>query len=121
MAIPLTPETEGLIDAHALEAMKSTAFLINVARGAIIDEKALYQALKEGQIAGAAIDTWYQYPGSDAKRMPASLPFHMLDNVIMTPHTSGETVQTVAARTCDIADNINRLISDEQLHNIVYP
>jgi phosphoglycerate dehydrogenase-like enzyme len=92
-----------------------------VARGAIIDEQALFDALATKQIAGAAIDTWYKYPGEDGKSEPASLPFHELDNIIMTPHTSGETAQTNSARLRDLAANFNRLLSVQALRNVVFP
>ncbi len=75
----------------------------------------------EGQIAGAAIDTWYQYPGSEGQAMPADRPFHTLDNVLMTPHTSGETEETVSARLRDVAWNINSLMEGRPLRNLVHP
>jgi phosphoglycerate dehydrogenase-like enzyme len=121
VAAPLTEETRGLLDAQALDLMKPTAYVINVARGPIVDERALYRALVENRIAGAAIDTWYQYPGSDGQALPATQPFHTLDNVIMTPHTSGETEETVSARLRDVAQNINRLLEGQPLRNVVHP
>lgn len=121
VALPQSAETENMIDQQALERMKPGAFIINVARGPIINEQALYDALENKRIAGAAIDTWYQYPGESGKSMPATLPFHKLDNAILTPHTSGETLQTNQARLGDIADNINRLLAGKPLRNVVYP
>lgn len=121
VALPQSAETENMIDRQAIERMRPDAFIINVARGPIINEQALYNALESKRIAGAAIDTWYQYPGEDGKGMPATLPFHILENVILTPHTSGETLQTNQARLADIADNISRLLAGEPLRNVVYP
>ncbi len=120
IAAPLTKDTQGLIDQEAFAKMKPGAVLVNVARGAIIDEPSLYDALKSKRIAGALIDTWYQYPlqGEDYQA-PASLPFHQLDNIIMTPHASAWTHNLTSRRCQGIADNLNRLARGEPLINIV--
>jgi phosphoglycerate dehydrogenase-like enzyme len=101
--------------------MKPSAFLVNVGRGPVVDEQALYAALHERAIAGAALDVWYSYPNGAAKQLPASLPFHELDNVILTPHVAGWTLETTAYRWRAIADNIRRLGANEPLLNIVWP
>jgi phosphoglycerate dehydrogenase-like enzyme len=85
LTCPLNAETEGLINAAALAAMKPSAYLINVARGKVVDEPALIAALTGGRIAGAGIDCTVQEP------LPAESPLWALDNVIVTPHTAGET------------------------------
>lgn len=85
LTCPLTPETERLIDARALAAMKPSAFLVNVARGRVVDEAALVAALTEGRIAGAGIDTTVEEP------LPAGSPLWALPNALITPHTAGET------------------------------
>lgn len=85
LTCPLTPETERLIDGSALAAMKPSAFLVNVARGRVVDEAALVAALKEGRIAGAGIDTTVEEP------LPAASPLWALPNALITPHTAGET------------------------------
>jgi phosphoglycerate dehydrogenase-like enzyme len=120
VAAPLTAATQGLVNETAFAKMKSSAVIVNVARGAIIDEAALYQALKTKRIAGALIDTWYHYPkqGTDY-REPASLPFRDLDNLIMTPHASGWTNNLTARRCQSIADNLNRLARGQGLINVV--
>ncbi len=120
VAAPLTDTTRGLIDAAAFAQMKSNAVIINVARGAIIDEAALFQALQTKRIASAVIDTWYHYPkqGEDFSR-PAILPFGELDNIIMTPHASAWTTNLVARRCQGIAENLNRLARGESLINVV--
>lgn len=119
---PLTPETEGLVSEAAIARMKPSAVLINAARGRIVDERALYEALREGRIAGAAIDVWYRYPASpDERCLPSAFPFHELENVLLTPHVSAWTRRTVEGRMRDIADNINRLARGEPLRNVVYP
>ena len=121
VAVPLTEETQGLIGHEQLAKMKSTAFLINIARGPVVQEEALYAALAEERIAGAALDVWYNYAPVGGKPMlPASRPFHQLDNVIMTPHDSGITDETFRQRAIDIADNINRFVQNKPLRNVVY-
>ncbi len=118
---PLTPETDGLIAAPQLARMKPDSFLINAARGRIVEEKALYEALRDGRIAGAAIDVWYQYPADPQQPCyPSQYPFHQLPNVLMTPHLSGWTWATVEGRMRDIAENINRLAAGAPLINVVY-
>jgi D-2-hydroxyacid dehydrogenase (NADP+) len=85
LTCPLTPETHGLIDTQALAAMKPSAFLINVARGRVVDEPALIAALQERRIAGAGIDCTVEEP------LPESSPLWSLGNALITPHTAGET------------------------------
>lgn len=122
VATPLLPETRGLIGAEQFKAMKPTAYIINPARGPIIEEQALYVALKERRIGGAAIDVWWQYPDSpeeDSTTPPSRFPFHELDNIIMTPHISGGTAGTSARRARVVAGNIDRLYRGEPLVNVV--
>lgn len=119
LALPLTAETRGLIGEQELAAMKPTAFLINVARGEVVDEAALYAALKDRAIAGAAIDVWYRYPDGDHPTLPANLPFHELPNIIMTPHIAGATENTFVYRWAAINDNLRRLRAGEPLLNVV--
>lgn len=120
VSTPLNDSTRGLIGENELAVMKPTAYLINPARGHVVDERALYDALKTHRIAGAAVDTWYQYPsGPDDDPRPAGLPFWELDNVIMTPHNSGATVGTSRLRAKLVAENIDRLSRGEPLLNVV--
>ena len=120
LSCALTPETAGLIDAERLRAMKRDAFLINIARGSIADEDALYHALRDGVIGGAALDTWWRYPSAeDRKPRPSRHPFHELPNVIMTPHCSPRTDATIERRSKDVARNIDRFVRGEPLANIV--
>ena len=108
LTLPLTPATRGLIGEGALRRMKESAVVINVARAEIIDEDALYHALAEKHIAGAALDVWYRYPTGSGATFPSRQPFHELPNVLMTPHVSGWTDGMLAARAQLIADNIRR-------------
>jgi phosphoglycerate dehydrogenase-like enzyme len=119
VACPLSAETRGLIGAAELARMRPSASLINVARGEVVDEAALYEALCNRRIRSAAIDVWYQYPKDGESRMPSRFPFDKLDNVILTPHSSGWTERVVALRVRDIAANIDRLAAGEPLVNVI--
>jgi phosphoglycerate dehydrogenase-like enzyme len=122
VAIPHTNETTGTIGRREFQLMKPLAFLVNVARGPVVDEAALYAALRDRQIAGGAIDVWYRYPGSLRQpTMPSTYPLHELDNIIMTPHNAGTTDGTMAYRFAFIGDNIGRLSNGEPLLNVVWP
>jgi phosphoglycerate dehydrogenase-like enzyme len=113
VTLPLSDATRDLIGADALRVLKPTAFLINVGRGEIINEAALYRCLAERAIAGAALDVWYRYPTTTDATLPASQPFYKLDNVLMTPHVSGWTEGMLASRTQLIAENIGRVMRGE--------
>ncbi len=116
----LGPETTGLIDARRLSLMKPTAFLINISRGAVIDEDALYAALRDHALGGAALDVWWQMPtAGEPRRRGSRYPFHELPNVIVTPHNSGWTQGMVRRRWDEIAENIGRCVRGEKLINLV--
>jgi phosphoglycerate dehydrogenase-like enzyme len=117
---PLTKETEGLFGEREFALMKPSACFINMTRGRVVDEEALYTALKRRRIAGAAIDVWYLYPSDPAeRRLPSKFPFHELDNVLMSPHNCGWTRRTIMNRVEDMAENINRLADGRDLINLV--
>jgi phosphoglycerate dehydrogenase-like enzyme len=89
LTMPTTPETKKIISQDRLKRMQGK-YLINVSRGELIDEKALYEALTEGSLAGAAMDVWFQYPRQRNEIiLPSIFPFHELDNVVMSPHVGG--------------------------------
>ena len=116
----LGPETTGLIDAHRLALMKPNAFLINIGRGQVADEDALYAALRDRRLGGAALDVWWQYPNAaEPNRRGSRHPFHELPNVIVTPHNSGWTTGMVRRRWDEIAENLRRFAAGERLINIV--
>ncbi|MCC2663652.1 MAG: hypothetical protein K0S35_1574 [Geminicoccaceae bacterium] len=122
VACPLDAATRGLIGQAELARMRPSAVLINVARGAIVDEDALFAALRERTIGGAALDTWYRYPERAGETLrPARHPFHELDNVVMTPHCSGWTEGVMARRFAVIGDNLERLRTGRPLLNQVHP
>lgn len=108
--LPLTDQTRGLLGAAVLGALPRHAVVVNVGRGPVIDEQTIYDALREGRIAGAILDTWYVYPdAANPSPQPSSLPFHELPNVTMTPHMSGWTQGTIDRRRVAMAENVNRL------------
>ncbi len=112
VCLPLTSETEGLIGDRELRLLRPSAVLVNVARGAIVEEKALYGALKERRIAAAGIDVWYRYPSAPEERRntpPSQYPFHELDNVVMSPHRGGayRTAELEEQRMRDLAVSLN--------------
>jgi phosphoglycerate dehydrogenase-like enzyme len=110
VAIPQTEETEGMLQYDHLKQLGSNGFLVNVARGVVIDEEGLYTALKERAIAGAAIDVWYQYtpePDMNGRKFPFNYPFHELDNVILSPHR-GMSPFGDLERWQEVIENIRR-------------
>ena len=113
LACDLNESTKGLINKRTLSIMKKTAYLINVARGDICVEEDLFNSLKNKNIAGAAIDTWWIYPdrpkkGDKAEKAPrpSDYPFHKLDNVIMTPLNSAHTLEADLRRSKSILHNL---------------
>lgn len=121
VAAPLNADTAGLINARRLALMKPTAVLINVARGGIVEEGALYRALESGSLGGAILDVWYHYPNQGERRgpPPSAYPFHELPNVIVTPHASGWSEGITARRNRVIAENLDRLARGEPFLNLV--
>jgi len=119
VTLSLTDATRGILGERELRKMKPTAVLINVARAEIVDEDALYQALAEQRIAGAALDVWYRYPKAAGPTLPARQPFHELPNVLMTPHVSGWTEGMLEARAKLIAENIQRTARGESPLNLI--
>lgn len=113
LAMPLTNANHGLIGEAHLRALPSHAFVLNPARGPLIQEQALLQALRQAWIAGAALDTHYAYP------LPADHPLWQFPNVILTPHISGSTgMPAFRERTWDLLlENVKRLMNDEPLLN----
>lgn len=113
LAVPLTDATRNLIGADELRAMKPTAFLVNIARGGVVDETALIQALEEGWIGGAGLDVFAQEP------LPADSPLWGMENAILTPHIAGMTPH-YHARAADVfEENLRRYLAGEPLLNQV--
>lgn len=120
LSLPLNNSTQKLITERELSLMKPTSCLINVARAEIVDEQALFTALKTRQIRGAALDVWYHEPtGPKDAPKPASQPFWKLDNVIMSPHVSSITKGLLRRRINFAAKNVDRLARGESLMNVI--
>jgi phosphoglycerate dehydrogenase-like enzyme len=110
---PLTPETRGLIDADALRRMKPTAYLVNTARGPVVDTEALAAALHAGEIAGAALDV------TDPEPLPADSPLWKMSNVIITPHVSTDS-DFGSERHWQVArENLRRYAAGEPMLSVV--
>jgi phosphoglycerate dehydrogenase-like enzyme len=121
LSLPLTADTEGLVDNEFLSWMKPTSLLVNVARGSIVDEAALYEALSTQRIAGAAIDVWWRYPPKfrDDDFHPSEFPFHELKNVIMSPHRAAYSEKTERDQIKFAGENILRFVRGETPLNVV--
>jgi phosphoglycerate dehydrogenase-like enzyme len=113
LSLPLTPATEGLIGERELRAMKPTSYLINVARGKIVDEPALIEALREGWIAGAALDVFIQEP------LPPDSEFWKLPNLFISPHVCGYTDGHTDRATDIFCENLRRYLAGEELDSVV--
>ncbi|MFW5972672.1 MAG: 2-hydroxyacid dehydrogenase [Bacteroidota bacterium] len=112
IALPATSETAGLVGRKQFEMMHDETFLVNVGRGAIVDEVPLFEALEAGKIAGAALDVWYDYhpvSNDQGRAFPYTLPFHELPNVVLSPHRAGHTF-SAPTDFDDFIENIHRLL-----------
>ncbi|MBV6457606.1 MAG: Glyoxylate/hydroxypyruvate reductase B [Fimbriimonadaceae bacterium] len=108
---PLTPQTVGLIDAERLGLLRHPRLVVNVGRGAIIDESALFEACRSGTVQAAGIDTWYQYPQpGDHVAFPSKHPFQDLDNVVMSPHRAGDGDSVEALRQMALIELLVNLV-----------
>ena len=113
LCCPLTPETTNLIGSEELAAMKESAFLINIARGRVVDEPALIKALDKRIIAGAALDVFWQEP------LPEDSPLWNLDNVILTPHIAGDMIDYTERAANIFIDNLEKYLNGQPLHGQV--
>jgi phosphoglycerate dehydrogenase-like enzyme len=122
ITLPITPETEGLIGAKQLSAMIPGGILVNVGRGRIVDQTALYSALKDGTLSAAGLDVWYNYPKTPEEREstpPADYPFHELDNIVLSPHRGGGSIGTEQLRMQHLATLLNAIYKGEPTENRV--
>lgn len=115
LCVPLTAETDGLIGADAIRAMKPTAYILNIARGAVIDQEALIDALREGRLAGAALDVTSPEP------LGVESPLWDMPNVLITPHTSGSSDRRDGAAAALFVENLRRYVHGEGLRNLARP
>lgn len=120
VTVPLTEKTRGMLNIERLSKMKKSAYLINVARGSVIDEDALFDVLYHEKIAGAAIDTWYVYPKkqSDRVRPTRNHDFSVLNNIVMSPHRAAEIRDDFPYLT-DAVENIRNFSQGKPVKNIV--
>lgn len=110
IACPLTPETQGLIGASELALMKPTACLVNIARGPIVEEQALFEALSQGRLGSAGLDVWWKYPERGGSEGPGGeCDFASLDNVVLSPHIGGNTSESERLRMEHLADLLQRI------------
>ena len=124
ICLPHTPETDGLVGKRELALLPRSAVLVNVGRGSIVDEAALYRALRDGTLYAAGLDVWYNYPASGDKEArshtpPSDFPFHELENVVMSPHRSGWSIETQAQRMVHLAALLNAAARGKAMPNKV--
>ena len=114
VALPSTKKTIGLIGAKELNLLGPDGILVHVGRGKVIEEEALYNALKEKRILGAAIDVWYEYraePDEEGRTRPYNFPFHELDNIVLSPHRSASPLDDLE-RWGEVVENVKRVAED---------
>ena len=115
VATPLTPETRGLIGAREIRAMKPTGVIINVGRGAVVQERPLIDALRARAIRGAALDVFETEP------LPAGHPFYTLDNLLLSPHSADQVPGWLDEAMSGFLENLDRFLAGEPLQNVVDP
>lgn len=113
LAVPLTDRTEGLVGATEFEVMRDDAYLVNVARGGVVDQSALVTALESGAVAGAALDVFETEP------LPPASPLWAMDEVVVTPHASAATGEYYERIAAIVRENLRRLAAGEELANRV--
>ena len=126
VTLPLTRQTRGILNKTKLLMLKPGAIIINVSRGTVIEEEALFKALESKHLGGAALDVWYQYPGGEDPFnqannpfFPSKYPFHTFANVIMTPHRASIWRDAVNIYWDDVVYNINALEQGVPLKNVI--
>ncbi len=122
IALPLTEQTKGLIGETELNLMPQGGILINIGRGPIVDQYALYEALKRGHLRAAGSDVWYNYPKTEADRYntaPADVPFGELDNFVLSPHRGGLVEEVEKQRASALANLLNAANRDQKIPNKV--
>jgi phosphoglycerate dehydrogenase-like enzyme len=120
VAVPGTEDTNGLIDEREISLLPKGAIIVNIGRGKVVDQYALYNALKSGHLHGAGQDVWYYYPTDEASRthtLPADVPFHELDNIVMSPHRGGfgGVAEIEFLRMKALADMLNKAANGEDM------
>ncbi len=119
VAVPETDETNGMIGDQELQLLGPNGLIVNIARGSVLDQKALYEALSNNVIAGAAIDVWYDYQpkeDSEGKKFPFQYPFHQLENVVLSPHRGASPMDDLK-RWDEVIENLQRF--SESNHDFI--
>jgi phosphoglycerate dehydrogenase-like enzyme len=122
ICLPATPATDGLIGQAELDLLPPNALLVNIGRGPIVDEGALYRALRDRKLFAAGLDVWWRYPqdvDGRAHTPPANYPFHELDNVVMTPHKGGDALEVDQLRMQHLARLLNAAAAGQPIPNRV--
>jgi phosphoglycerate dehydrogenase-like enzyme len=122
ICLPLTPQTENLIGARELALLPERSVLVNVGRGPVVDQAALYSALRDQQLHSAGLDVWYNYPPDKESRShtpPANYPFHELNNVVMSPHRAGGSMGIDHLRMARLAQLLNKISAGKEAPNKV--
>lgn len=121
LSLPLTPGSEGLVNENFISLMKEDSILVNISRGSIVNEKALYDALRDNRIRGAGLDVWWRYPKKWRGKgyPPSDVPFQELDNLVASPHRAGYSENTEREYFQFAGENILRFINGETPFNIV--
>jgi phosphoglycerate dehydrogenase-like enzyme len=112
LALPLTDQTEDLINDKELGLLPKSAILVNISRGKIVNQQALFNALKNKKIYGAGIDVWYNYPADEPSRtstFPGDFPFHELENIVLSPHRAGHVQETEKLRFTQLGELLNAI------------
>jgi phosphoglycerate dehydrogenase-like enzyme len=115
LTLPLTPATEGLIDAELIAALRPGCVVVNVARGKVIDEPALIEALQAGHLGGAALDVAWHEP------LPPASPLWSLGNVLLSPHSAAMAADQNARIVEIFCDNLRRYLDGRPLRNVYDP
>jgi len=113
VCLPATAETEGLVGQAALEALREGAIVVNVARGSVVEEEALFRALESGRLFGAGLDVWWHYPKDGEACEPSRFNFAGLPNVVMSPHVGGSVRDTEPARMRALGELVRRILRDD--------
>jgi len=113
LLVPLEDDTRNIVNDRVLSAMKPTAFLVNLARGGVLDEDALLEAVRAGRLAGAALDVYATEP------LPMDSPLRSEDRILLSPHAGGATREAQGRLIGAVVENVRRAVSSEAVENVV--
>ena len=121
VSLPSTPQTKNLLDAAAFQALKPGGILVNVGRGDVVDQDALYDALKSQHLFAAGLDVWWNYPKDESERahtLPADAPLHKLPNLVMSPHRANQVQGWELASLKDVAETLNTFAKGQERNRV---